>query len=482
LATSETYEHHEYKGYKGLPSLAGYCSLEEATCRGLSVDECVRRLKRYHYAFKRLHEIMIKRLTAEPIYELKMAFSLHAYLCAEHVGALRTRVAEMRQPPLGLEEVPDGALELFFDEILATPSAPELVAGIYGKALPALAEGMRRHLDDTNHLADAPTVRLCKLALVELAEMNRYGAQALSALVDPAAAAAMTPWTALLGDCLAAAGGLDGVAPPVPATMARLYSATPFVYDRIPQRDARFSDNYNRGVNAEAFVNDTSLPAQPKVLMLYFKRLREIDVPEMMASIIAETHSKPWQYYLDMTRQLWDEARHALMGEVGFVSMGLDWPTLVRPDITWSLGLNTKLTPKQRHAVLWFIEQGLMPKTGKRYEWEVAQESGNALSMTFQDYDWADEVLHARIGRDWYVEDMPSQQEALAYGDRAWSHAVSDWTYWKAQGLTEHANWWPDLYRAACERWGVEPDPVVLAFDTSYGEVRSDLKSYHNVN
>ena len=45
---------------------------------------------RYHYAFKRLHEIFTARITAEPIYELKTGFSHHAYLCAEHVEALRT--------------------------------------------------------------------------------------------------------------------------------------------------------------------------------------------------------------------------------------------------------------------------------------------------------------------------------------------------------------------------------------------------------
>jgi hypothetical protein len=468
----------DYTPYKGLPMTAGFCTFEEASRPGLSVDECVRRLKRYHYAFKRLHAIMVNRLTAEPIYELKMAFSLHAYLCAEHVASLRTRVAEMRQPPLGLEEIPDAALQLFFDEILAAPSAVELVQGIYGKAIPALAAGIRRHLTVTNHLADAPTVRFCRLALLELEDMVRYGEQAVAALVDAVAAQKLAGWTALLDDCLAAAGNLDGSAQPVPLELKRRFSAAPFVYDRVPRRDERFTDNYNRGVNAEAFVNDESLPAQPKVLMLFFKRLREIDVPEMMASIIAETDAKPWQYYLDMTRQLWDEARHALMGEIGFVSLGLDWPKLVRPDFTWSLGLNTKLTPKQRHAVLWFIEQGLMPRTGKRYEWEVAEEAGIPLARTFQDYDWADEVLHARIGREWYVTDMPSYQEALAFGDQSWSLAVSDWASWKDQGLTEHANWWPDLYRAACARWGVEPEPRVLAFDTSYAEVRSDLKSF----
>ena len=59
---------------------------------GLAVEECVRRLKRYHYAFKRLHQLLTARITAEPLYELKMGFSFHAHLCAEHVTALRKAV------------------------------------------------------------------------------------------------------------------------------------------------------------------------------------------------------------------------------------------------------------------------------------------------------------------------------------------------------------------------------------------------------
>src|SRR6266705_4041913 len=119
-----------YKSYRNLPSLAGVCSMEEAMKPGLSVEACVGRLKRYHYAFKRLHQIFTARITAEPIYELKMAFSAHGYLCAEHVSALRKRVGEMREPPLGLEETPHPALEIFFDEILAAPSTEELLVGI----------------------------------------------------------------------------------------------------------------------------------------------------------------------------------------------------------------------------------------------------------------------------------------------------------------------------------------------------------------
>src|SRR6185436_15853212 len=116
-----------YRSLHGLPALAGLANFEEAQKPGLSVEECVRRLKRYHYAFKRVHGIFIARLTAEPIYELKMAFSLHAHYCAEYVTALRQRVGEMREPPLGLEAVPDENIGLLFDEILSAPTTEELI-------------------------------------------------------------------------------------------------------------------------------------------------------------------------------------------------------------------------------------------------------------------------------------------------------------------------------------------------------------------
>jgi hypothetical protein len=165
-----------------------------------------------------------------------------------------------------------------------------------------------------------------------------------------------------------------------------------------------------------------------------------------------------------------------MMGEVGFASVGVDWPGKVMVNFTWSLGLNTQLTPKERHAVLYFIEQGLMPKTGKRHEWEVGVMSKNPLAATFQDFDWADEVLHARVGRDWYVSAMPSAHEAVAYGDRCWSKVLMGWEEWRQQGLTEHRNWWPDTYAQYCSQNGVTPEPGVLAFNTSYQSVRADLK------
>ena len=242
------------------------------------------------------------------------------------------------------------------------------------------------------------------------------GRKRLPALVDVNTSVNLARWITLLDDCLAVAGGLDGVTAKVRAPVSRQFSDSRTSTIGCRAGISAFSD-YNQGVNAESFVYDTPLPAPAKVLMLYQAAARD-----RCAGDDGEHHSRDRRQAVgvlrDMSRQLWDEARHAMMGEVGFVALGLDWRKRCTPTQLVA-GLNTEWTPLERHAVLYFIEQGLMPKTGKRYEWEVAKEPVLPLMATIQDYDWADEVLHAQLGREWYVETMPSQQEALAYGDGA---------------------------------------------------------------
>ncbi|MGC2546371.1 MAG: hypothetical protein WA426_11040 [Silvibacterium sp.] len=465
-----------YRGYSNLPPLVGLHSMTEASTKGLTVAESVARLLRLHWSLKRLHMIFVSRITATPIYELKMAFSLHAHYCAEHVEEFATRVREMRQPPYGLESAPDASLDVFFDEILAAPDTEFLVLGLYKYSIPAVTRALERLIADTNKLFDHPTYRVCRLTLVELQDVLQFGEHAVESLVEEDMQDSLREWAHLLEQLLSAASDLDGTQPRTTDRLRPIFSALPYQYDGVPNRDERFKDPYNMGVNAEAFLFNSKIPALPKSIMLYFKRMREIDVPEVMSSILAETQGKPWEYYRAMTRQLWDEARHAMMGEIGFVSMGIDW-TRIPLNFTWSLGLNTRLTALDRHAVLYAIEQGLMPKkTGKQYEWEVALATANRLTAVIQDYDWADEIVHARIGRDWLVPELGGQKQALAYGDSAWSRVLVDWAKWREEGLTKHRNWWPDVYRAACKYWGVEPEPELLAYDTTYENTRADLK------
>ncbi|NCW28027.1 MAG: hypothetical protein EBV83_07035 [Verrucomicrobia bacterium] len=470
----------EYRSYRDLPPLAGVGTLAEGMRLGPGIDECVQKLKRHHWAFRHLHEIFIKRLTAEPAYELKMGFSLHAYYCAEHAAAWRKRVAEMREPPLGLDVVPHEALEAFFDEILNAPDIESLLLGVYEHALPSLQAALKNHFETTNVLVDHPSRRICRFALIEVEEMLAFGQRAISAMVDAPSRTRFAPQKTALDRLLSQAGGLDGTGQPAAGPIQRHNPPRP--YDSTPRRDERFPDPYNMGVHAEKFLYEPSMPDDAKTLMMFYKRLREIDVPEMMASIIAETKDKPWAYTVDMTRQLWDEARHAMMGEVGFVRAGIDWQKFVRINFTWSLALNSQLTPRERHAVLYFIEQGLMPKTGKRYEWEVGKASGDPFAALIQDFDWADEVLHARIGRDWYVKEMGDPRRAVDYGDECWSRVLIDWQSYVEKGLTAHRNWWPDLYREWCLVHRKTPRQDVLAFSENYSGSRADLAELNPVS
>lgn len=472
----------DYRSHRDLPPIAGITTFADAMRVGFSIDDCVARLKRLHWAFRRLHGILVQRLTAEPVYELKMTFSLHSHYCAEHAAALRARVAEMREPPLGLDVCPHPALDVFFDEILAAPSTEALLLGLYEQALPALLAAIDGHLRDTNKLVDHPSYRLCRFARIEVEEMCATGRECVERLAIAETRDSLSAQACVLERLLARAGGLDGATPVKPdsnaAALPRLHTEAgrPPAHDKVPRRDERFPDPYNMGVHAEAFLYDETMPIPAKPLLMYYKRLREIDVPEMMASILAESPDKSWNFTREMTRQLWDEARHAMMGEVGFVRAGIDWRKYVRINFTWSLALNTQLGPRERHAVLYFIEQGLMPRTGKRFEWELGVDSGDAFAAMIQDYDWADEVLHARIGRDHYVKDFGTSHEAIAYGDECWNQVLIDWESYRAKGLTQHENWWPALYREFCRQRGLEPDPRALAFDINYSSARADLK------
>lgn len=465
-----------YESYRGIPPLAGLCSMSRAVDGSWSLEASMVRLKRLHYVLRRLHETLTAKITAEPIYELKTAFSYHAYLLAEQVSLIRRRVSEMREPPLGLETIPDPALQRLLDEIACAPTTDQLLAGVYKVALPAVIKACRNLQADAHPLADAPTARVAKLIVFELEDVIAFGNQAITSLDDASSQSERQPWLLLLNRCLDAAGQVDGTQPISDEIPPPLHSATPVEYDNQPRRDERFQDPYNAGVNPEVFLYDEGFSPQDKTLMMYYKRIRELDVPEMMASILVELRDEePWEFHMEMSRQLWDEARHAMMGEVGFAALGIDWRE-IPINFTWSRNLNLQLDARERHGVLFFIEQNLMPRNGKRYEWEIATESGDPLAALFQDFDWADEVLHAQIGRRWYVPRYKNLNEALGYGDRCWSKVLSHWKSYRDQGLTEHRNWWPELYAKACEQWDKTPDPRALAFDATYEDTRADLE------
>ncbi|OCT15216.1 hypothetical protein A8709_14030 [Paenibacillus pectinilyticus] len=440
----------------GLIPLAGVCSYEDACKIGYDIDHNVNLLRRYLYSESQLTKIFAAHISNTPEWEVKGAFGLHIWLDAEHSAALRKRVTEMREPPLHLDKVPDAQLEAFFGEVIRAETTLELLVGIYRVAKREFVRSLKKHLLETNPLVDQPTCRALKLILVEEEEMISWGEAAIEALIrteeDQQAALA---WQKHLESFLYAAGGISGdLAKPTEWQLAVPRSdGQPFEMKVEPRRDARFSDSYNSTANFDHYYFDENRPADERTYALLFKRLREMDVPEWMGPIIYKTTGKPWDYYQDLSRQLWDEARHSMMGEVGLYQDAVAFYKYPVEFLT-TMALNKTATPLEAHLVLWYIEQGLMPKdTGKHFEWAVAKESDNELAKTFQDYDWADEVLHAQIGRKWLVSEFKDMGELKQQAESVMNRNLAEKV--RLSQRSEQQEWWPDFLaeiRAGKER------------------------------
>jgi hypothetical protein len=159
---------------------------------------------------------------------------------------------------------------------------------------------------------------------------------------------------------------------------------------------------------------------------------------------MTERAGQPWEFHRDYSRQLWDEARHAMMGTVALEARGIDWKRDVPLNVSFALRLNLHATPIERQILLYAIEQSLMPaETGKRFEHETAKAAGDELSAHFQDYDWADEVLHAQIGRRMLQRDGISRAEAV---EQAVAIHAKSWAALEGyRSRAPQTNWWPDL-------------------------------------
>jgi len=427
------------------PPLAGLCTHAEGTRPGLPVDETVARLRRYVYLKTQLLFLFARRFNGLPEWEVKGAISLHLWQDAEHSTWLRARITEMRTPPHHLDKVPEPALAAFMHEVDAAGDSLEFLVAVYGVLKPALATAFRDHLARTHPMADHPTRRLLRFVLEEEEEQLAWGRAAIAAtlqrtgLTDSGADARVRAWRAHVEAYLAAAGGIDGQGErPAAAGLPPVRASALTPTSLAPRRDERFPHVWqSRGV-----VPAPTQPVHERLWWMMNVRLNEMHVSELVATVIADWKDQPWEFYHDLARHLWDETRHCLLGEIAFVSQGIDF-TKIPTHTGFAEYPNTTLPPADRYAFLWGIEQGLMSRSGKQAEIALARAGGDELATIFQDFDWADEVLHASIGRRWLEPHYGSRAEMLGVYDRI----RPAYDRMKDEDLRKPGrNWWPAFY------------------------------------
>jgi hypothetical protein len=84
------------------------------------------------------------------------------------------------------------------------------------------------------------------------------------------------------------------------------------------------------------------------------------------------------------------------------VSEGWGWDV---PDlIPWGNALYNamgQVPAKQRLAILYYYEEGLLRAGTKQKEIKILESAGDAGSTQDMDYDWADEAIHVSFGYTW---------------------------------------------------------------------------------
>jgi hypothetical protein len=416
--------------YDSIPELAGIATWASASRVGYGVTENVRRLQQYAWTERRLMRLLVGHLPAMPIWEVKCAMALHQWQSVEHADALRARIAEMRNPTPNLDAAPEdgcvAGLDPVLDAVERETEPHRIVERVYGEVYPALAAAYREHIATTNPLVDYPTRRILAFALVDIEAAVEWGRAAIAAV------------------------------------RARGPGAGPAAHEGRfhPRRDERFHGRYNFEFPPHVVYAMPDVPAEERNLALLCKRALEMDVPEMMPSFMTERDAESWEFYRDYARQLWDEARHAMMGTVGLQARGIDWRAIPL-NVSFALRLNLHATPLERQVMLYAIEQSLMPgETGKRFEYETAVAAGDVLSAHFHDYDWADEVLHAQIGRRMLRRDgirgAEASAQAPAVHEKTW--AALD----RYRERDRQENWWPAFVRAALGRESAVADRAEL--------------------
>jgi hypothetical protein len=411
--------------YAGLP--------DPYTVGAYSVDASAATLRRLEFTHRQLVYLEAAHVVLRSLWELKAALGRHLYEDAEAAAALRERILDLRQNPSVLAREPDQRLSLVLDELLHAASDEELLVGLYEIVKPDLLAAEREYVRSTQQIVDLPTVRLLRTTIADLEEQIAWGHRAVRVLVDERGRRAeVEEFSTRLRGYLAAAGGIDGRGDGAAASAGRRWRSTAAI--SLPQkaiRDERMPAEttvFRVGVLDDVSADD---PVRRRLVHMMRTRQEEMVVAEVVAAVIWEERDQPWEFTLDLARHEWDEMRHGLMGQAALEAEGIAW--MRYPQFTGDYDLNATNMPSAQYAWLLGIEQGAMKKTGKRAEFEFCRDEAEHPLMTqFQDFDWADEVKHVHIGREWttHLYDGDANQARLAA-----DQAVSE--FW--QGVDEAA-------------------------------------------
>jgi uncharacterized ferritin-like protein (DUF455 family) len=358
----------------------------ESLKRGYDVDDNAIRFSNYFHVLRELVHLSCGWLPLVADFEAKYRLGDHIHDDARAVSRVKRRLYELRHPS-DYPGAPGDELGALVDRMNAASSANDYVAVAYGEAKPALLGAFRVHLEGLDPVSDEPSLRLLR----KLVERQRRHVEELGGVAGGGAPGAVP------GGDLGALPIRLRAEPRELRVMARI---------ERPQRDS-FVEVTAEGdpyLAAELYVNDPELnhvPVEPEEQRHFFHGLMdaELTAAELIARNSHEYPEMPWDFHVDMARQVWDEVRHARVHHALMPSeLGCRWgdypvgfsyfQSVYAHDLLGRLALFNSTS-----------EQKAMWRHSRRRS--VLLERGQEKVAMVFDYLLADEVPHVHNGVRW---------------------------------------------------------------------------------
>jgi uncharacterized ferritin-like protein (DUF455 family) len=378
--------------------------------RFLRVEAAGQRLQRIAALKKGLSRSLAGWLPRLPDFASKCHLARHLYLDAKGSQAAATRVWELR---FGRKEFPPAAeLEPFLAVMDRAQDVEEMLAGLYLTVKAELAGAYRRYLAETDPVFDTPSIDALEPLLREEEQQIEWARRELQRrLLTTERKAQLAAWQEYLAQRLAACGGLSGDASADPE-----YEAPAAFLDRPPYalpEAITFEDMPTHSVEADA----GSVPDQHRLVYAYYQ---EIDIVDLLATILYESPvDMPIAYFVDISRQTWDESRHTTMGIRRLRELGYDLKDCGCP--TGRYAAWRRMTVLERIAFLTQVGEACS-LAGKREHIQRWLSEGDVTSSALVEFDISDESQHVHFGSKWMPELMKRAGETRSRKEMA-AHA-----------------------------------------------------------
>ncbi|MBP1995973.1 hypothetical protein [Paenibacillus eucommiae] len=405
---------------------------------GLSVAESANRLRHIAYFDRQLMRIEAGRMVGCPEYEIKGALANIAWFDASHHEQLRNRCKQLRMSSAAFDKCPEPELELLLAKVLDSGSTLLLLVALFEVIKPAQIAAIQRYMEATQPLVDQPSLHMLRHQLLDREEQVQWGQQAILSLSEKASEEELDEarrWNEYLHKLLAAAGGADGISAKVPVADAEHIATIPYTAPEQSARDERYKTSTTKFKDIE--FEDSSAG---RFKMMLYSRYFEMSPAEGVAYVLFQSAGKPWAFYLDTARHLWDEVRHSWFGEAALRKLGYD--VYEAPNWTGFYDISKNLFELDEayiHLTIAIEQAAMKYPPGKREEWEFARDiAQDPLMTTFQDFDWADEVVHAGFGKKWVIDFLykGDVEKAKLVADATWEKRAK-FMELKAQGEQE---------------------------------------------